>query len=143
MVTLQRVPIPPTEDQPLEFRKKDGSLSKMRNHRGNIPILPQTKLCPHCPAKFTRTTHLNRHLRTHPVEPDESHAPRVWNPRSNATDNTLALSVLLEEKNVYSMGLDDGPRLQTIPPFGRNEYRQRHTAIRPLSQLLRLQQCLL
>ncbi|KAG6886303.1 hypothetical protein C0993_006713 [Termitomyces sp. T159_Od127] len=64
MVNLQRVPIPPTEDQPLEFRKKDGSLSKMRNHRGNIPILPQTKLCPHCPAKFTRTTHLNRHLRT-------------------------------------------------------------------------------
>ncbi|KAG5731788.1 Zinc finger protein [Termitomyces sp. T112] len=68
MVTLQRVPIPPTEDQPLEFRKKDGSLSKMRNHRGNIPILPQTKLCPHCPAKFTRTTHLNRHLRTHTNE---------------------------------------------------------------------------
>ncbi|KAF8070356.1 fungal-specific transcription factor domain-containing protein [Lyophyllum atratum] len=68
MSTTQRVPIPPTEDQPLEFRKKDGSLSKMRNHRGNIPILPQTKLCPHCPAKFTRTTHLNRHLRTHTNE---------------------------------------------------------------------------
>ena len=45
------------------LRKKDGSLSKIRSHRGNIPILPQTKLCPHCPAKFTRTTHLNRHLR--------------------------------------------------------------------------------
>ncbi|GLB37314.1 putative GAL4-like Zn(II)2Cys6 (or C6 zinc) binuclear cluster DNA-binding domain [Lyophyllum shimeji] len=68
MLATQRVPVPPTEDQPLEFRKKDGSLSKMRNHRGNIPILPQTKLCPHCPAKFTRTTHLNRHLRTHTNE---------------------------------------------------------------------------
>lgn len=56
------LPIPP--DQPLEFRKKDGSLSKMRNHKGNIPVLPQNKLCPRCPAKFTRTTHLNRHLRT-------------------------------------------------------------------------------
>lgn len=54
--------VPP--DQPLEFRKKDGSLSKMRNHRGNIPVLPQNKFCPDCPAKFTRTTHLNRHLRT-------------------------------------------------------------------------------
>ncbi|THV06709.1 hypothetical protein K435DRAFT_710917 [Dendrothele bispora CBS 962.96] len=37
----------------------------MRNHKGNVPVLPQTKLCPHCPAKFTRTTHLNRHLRNH------------------------------------------------------------------------------
>lgn len=44
--------------------KKDGGISKLRLHRGNIPILPQTKLCPHCPAKFTRTTHLNRHLHT-------------------------------------------------------------------------------
>lgn len=58
----------PLASQPAEFRKKDGSLSKMRSHRGNIPILPQTKLCPHCPAKFTRTTHLNRHLRTHTGE---------------------------------------------------------------------------
>ncbi|EIW82569.1 hypothetical protein CONPUDRAFT_135949 [Coniophora puteana RWD-64-598 SS2] len=40
----------------------------MRSHKGNIPVLPQTKLCPHCPAKFTRTTHLNRHLRTHTGE---------------------------------------------------------------------------
>ncbi|KAL0956223.1 hypothetical protein HGRIS_002379 [Hohenbuehelia grisea] len=61
-------PLPPPLDQPLEFRKKDGSPSKMRSHRGNIPVLPQTKLCPHCPAKFTRTTHLNRHLRTHTNE---------------------------------------------------------------------------
>ncbi|KAH7920694.1 hypothetical protein BV22DRAFT_1050168 [Leucogyrophana mollusca] len=50
-----------------EFRK-DGAISKMRSHRGNVPVLPQTKLCPHCPAKFTRTTHLNRHMRTHTGE---------------------------------------------------------------------------
>lgn len=43
--------------------KKDGTVSRMRSHRGNVPQLPQTKLCPFCPAKFTRTTHLNRHLR--------------------------------------------------------------------------------
>lgn len=51
----------------VEYRK-DGTVSKMRSHKGNIPILPQTKLCPQCPAKFTRTTHLNRHLRTHTGE---------------------------------------------------------------------------
>ncbi|KAH7912263.1 hypothetical protein BJ138DRAFT_808171 [Hygrophoropsis aurantiaca] len=51
----------------VEYRK-DGAISKMRSHRGNIPVLPQTKFCPHCPAKFTRTTHLNRHLRTHTGE---------------------------------------------------------------------------
>ena len=27
---------------------------KMRLHGGNIPTIPQDKLCPHCPAKFTR-----------------------------------------------------------------------------------------
>ena len=43
---------------------RTNSLSKMRSHRGNIPTLPQTKLCHLCPAKFTRTTHLNRHLKT-------------------------------------------------------------------------------
>ncbi|KAH9060341.1 fungal-specific transcription factor domain-containing protein [Lactarius deliciosus] len=48
--------------------KKDGTISRMRSHRGNIPQLPQTKLCPFCPAKFTRTTHLNRHLRNHTNE---------------------------------------------------------------------------
>ncbi|KAN0090693.1 hypothetical protein V8E55_004259 [Tylopilus felleus] len=48
----------------IEYRK-DGAVSKMRSHKGNIPVLPQTKFCPHCPAKFTRTTHLNRHMRTH------------------------------------------------------------------------------
>ncbi|KAH9164293.1 hypothetical protein EDB89DRAFT_441133 [Lactarius sanguifluus] len=40
----------------------------MRSHRGNIPQLSQTKLCPFCPAKFTRTTHLNRHLRNNTDE---------------------------------------------------------------------------
>ncbi|KAF9268772.1 hypothetical protein L218DRAFT_917817 [Marasmius fiardii PR-910] len=63
-----RVARPPSPNQPLEFRKKDGTPSKMRSHNGNIPMLPQTKLCPHCPAKFTRTTHLNRHLRNHTNE---------------------------------------------------------------------------
>ncbi|XP_006460902.1 hypothetical protein AGABI2DRAFT_204206 [Agaricus bisporus var. bisporus H97] len=58
--------VTPADSEPL--RKKDGTLSKIRSHRGNIPALPQTKLCPHCPAKFTRTTHLNRHLRNHTNE---------------------------------------------------------------------------
>lgn len=44
--------------------KKDGTASRMRLHKGNIPTVPQTKACPMCPAKFTRTTHLSRHLRT-------------------------------------------------------------------------------
>ncbi|KAH9963778.1 fungal-specific transcription factor domain-containing protein [Russula dissimulans] len=48
--------------------KKDGTVSRMRSHKGNVPQLPQTKLCPFCPAKFTRTTHLNRHLRNHTNE---------------------------------------------------------------------------
>ncbi|KAG7095224.1 hypothetical protein E1B28_005999 [Marasmius oreades] len=38
---------------------------RTRSHRGNIPKLPQTKFCSFCPAKFTRTTHLNRHVRSH------------------------------------------------------------------------------
>lgn len=33
-----------------------------------MPSLPQTKYCSLCPAKFTRTTHLNRHLRSHTNE---------------------------------------------------------------------------
>ncbi|OBZ67178.1 hypothetical protein A0H81_13026 [Grifola frondosa] len=56
-------PVPPM----IELTK-DGNVSKMRLHKGNVPSLPQTKLCPICPAKFTRTTHLNRHLRTHTNE---------------------------------------------------------------------------
>ncbi|EIN12066.1 hypothetical protein PUNSTDRAFT_142219 [Punctularia strigosozonata HHB-11173 SS5] len=42
--------------------------SKMRRHSGNVPVLPQTKQCPYCEAKFTRTTHLNRHIKTHTRE---------------------------------------------------------------------------
>ncbi|KAJ7273751.1 fungal-specific transcription factor domain-containing protein [Mycena rebaudengoi] len=42
--------------------------SRMRAHKGNVPSLPQTKYCSLCPAKFTRTTHLNRHLRSHTNE---------------------------------------------------------------------------
>ncbi|KAJ7301484.1 fungal-specific transcription factor domain-containing protein [Mycena albidolilacea] len=40
-------------------------MARMRAHKGNAPSLPQTKYCSLCPAKFTRTTHLNRHLRSH------------------------------------------------------------------------------
>ena len=43
---------------------QDEHSSRMRSHKGNRPSLPQSKHCPLCPAKFTRTTHLNRHLRT-------------------------------------------------------------------------------
>ncbi|KAI0768690.1 hypothetical protein BD413DRAFT_605182 [Trametes elegans] len=47
---------------------KNSTMSKMRSHGGNVPTLPQTKFCHLCPAKFTRTTHLNRHLKTHSNE---------------------------------------------------------------------------
>jgi hypothetical protein len=63
MQDFQAVAALPATHQGVEYRK-DGRVSKMRLHSGNIPVLPQTKLCPHCPAKFTRTTHLNRHLYT-------------------------------------------------------------------------------
>lgn len=49
-------------------RDAAGVSEKLRRHAGNIPVLPQTKQCPHCPAKFTRSTHLNRHLKTHSSE---------------------------------------------------------------------------
>ncbi|KAF7422889.1 hypothetical protein PC9H_011053 [Pleurotus ostreatus] len=48
--------------------KANGEVSRMRSHKGNMPSLPQTKYCTLCPAKFTRTTHLNRHLRSHTNE---------------------------------------------------------------------------
>ncbi|KAJ7436488.1 hypothetical protein B0H11DRAFT_2110335 [Mycena galericulata] len=47
---------------------QDTAHPTMRAHKGNAPSLPQTKYCSLCPAKFTRTTHLNRHLRTHTNE---------------------------------------------------------------------------
>ncbi|EIN12093.1 hypothetical protein PUNSTDRAFT_99509 [Punctularia strigosozonata HHB-11173 SS5] len=40
----------------------------MRRHSGNKPVLPQTKQCPHCDAKYTRQTHLNRHMKIHTRE---------------------------------------------------------------------------
>ena len=43
---------------------QDEHSPRMRAHKGNRPSLPQSKHCPLCPAKFTRITHLNRHLRT-------------------------------------------------------------------------------
>jgi len=42
--------------------------SSSKIHAGNVPTLPQTKSCPMCSTKFTRTTHLNRHLRSHTNE---------------------------------------------------------------------------
>ncbi|KAA1472942.1 hypothetical protein DENSPDRAFT_839343 [Dentipellis sp. KUC8613] len=60
--------MPPPSAPPAVEYKKDGTVSRMRAHKGNVPQLPQTKLCPFCPAKFTRTTHLNRHLRNHTNE---------------------------------------------------------------------------
>ncbi|KAJ7206349.1 hypothetical protein GGX14DRAFT_457636 [Mycena pura] len=42
--------------------------ARTRVHKGNTPSLPQTKRCYLCPAKFTRTTHLDRHLRSHANE---------------------------------------------------------------------------
>ncbi|KAF5377902.1 hypothetical protein D9615_006798 [Tricholomella constricta] len=56
-----------TSQSPLDI-KANGEVSRMRSHKGNMPSLPQTKYCPLCPAKFTRTTHLNRHLRSHTNE---------------------------------------------------------------------------
>ncbi|KAJ7572940.1 hypothetical protein C8J56DRAFT_1067286 [Mycena floridula] len=46
----------------------DSVSSSSRSHRGNVPSLPQNKYCSLCPAKFTRTAHLNRHLRSHANE---------------------------------------------------------------------------
>ncbi|KAG6844642.1 hypothetical protein H0H87_005155 [Tephrocybe sp. NHM501043] len=57
-----------TQTHPSFDLKANGEVSRMRNHKGNVPVLPQTKYCPLCPAKFTRTTHLNRHMRSHTNE---------------------------------------------------------------------------
>ncbi|KZT02132.1 uncharacterized protein LAESUDRAFT_794302 [Laetiporus sulphureus 93-53] len=48
--------------------KRDGTSSRIRRHKGSVPSVPQTKLCTLCPAKFTRTTHLSHHIRTHTRE---------------------------------------------------------------------------
>ncbi|KAK0196370.1 hypothetical protein F5146DRAFT_994311 [Armillaria mellea] len=37
---------------------------RKRLHKGNTPTLPQTNYCQLCPAKFTRVTHLQRHIRS-------------------------------------------------------------------------------
>ncbi|KAJ7160337.1 hypothetical protein C8R46DRAFT_1285992 [Mycena filopes] len=55
-----------TADKALSSKKQPGP--RVRAHKGNVPSLPQTKYCSLCPAKFTRTTHLNRHLRSHTNE---------------------------------------------------------------------------
>lgn len=45
-------PGPSTPDE--TDRRNVSEPPKMRLHGGNIPTIPQDKLCPHCPAKFTR-----------------------------------------------------------------------------------------
>ncbi|KAL0961258.1 hypothetical protein HGRIS_006220 [Hohenbuehelia grisea] len=64
--------------------KANGEVSRMRSHRGNMPSLPQTKYCSLCPAKFTRTTHLNRHLRSHTNE--RSHRCNICNAEFTRSD---------------------------------------------------------
>jgi hypothetical protein len=53
-------------------------VSKMRSHRGNAPVLPQNKPCPFCPAKFTRSAHLNRHLLTRAFCSEDSDHWRIY-----------------------------------------------------------------
>ncbi|KAJ7810707.1 hypothetical protein B0H14DRAFT_2378941 [Mycena olivaceomarginata] len=71
----------------------DEPLCRMRSHKGNMPSLPQTKHCPSCPAKFTRTTHLKRHLRSL-IRPHVSfhlsNSPQICN-RSEFTRSDLLL----------------------------------------------------
>ncbi|KAI0344514.1 hypothetical protein BDW22DRAFT_1056994 [Trametopsis cervina] len=67
----QQVPrmksMPSLEQVDGEFveRTKSGSISRMRSHNGNKPMIPQNHRCTMCHAKFTRVTHLQRHMRTH------------------------------------------------------------------------------
>jgi hypothetical protein len=79
-------PPPPTTAASVEY-KKDGTVSRMRSHRGNVPQLPQTKLCPFCPAKFTRTTHLNRHLRNRTLTPSFGSSPSTAELTTRADTN--------------------------------------------------------
>ncbi|KAJ7251850.1 fungal-specific transcription factor domain-containing protein [Mycena haematopus] len=57
-------------ESPAGLRNKDGSISKMRAHRGNAPTLPQTKfrLALTVLRAFTRSTHLTRHMNNHTNE---------------------------------------------------------------------------
>ncbi|KAK7000138.1 zinc finger protein klf1 [Favolaschia claudopus] len=64
---IQQQPPSPTHAL-LQYNSTNSDTSRMRAHKGNVPSLPQTKYCSLCPAKFTRTTHLNRHLRSHTNE---------------------------------------------------------------------------
>ncbi|KAG7439636.1 uncharacterized protein BT62DRAFT_938786 [Guyanagaster necrorhizus] len=48
--------------------KTNQETPRVHSHRGNTPTLLKTKHCPLCPAKFTRTTHLNRHFGSHTNE---------------------------------------------------------------------------
>ncbi|CAA7262767.1 unnamed protein product [Cyclocybe aegerita] len=64
--------------------KANGEVSRMRSHKGNMPSLPQTKYCALCPAKFTRTTHLNRHLRSHTNE--RAHRCNICNAEFTRSD---------------------------------------------------------
>ncbi|KAI0686857.1 fungal-specific transcription factor domain-containing protein [Cytidiella melzeri] len=72
----QRPQLPRTKSMPsfeqgpdgeLVERTKGGAISRMRSHNGNKPLIPQIFFCSHpdCPSKFTRATHLQRHMRTH------------------------------------------------------------------------------
>ncbi|TFK33601.1 fungal-specific transcription factor domain-containing protein [Crucibulum laeve] len=76
-------PVPPTMRNSIDL-KANGEVSRMRNHKGNMPSLPQTKYCSLCPAKFTRTTHLNRHLRSHTNE--RSHRCNICNAEFTRSD---------------------------------------------------------
>lgn len=58
----------PSSKLQLDLPSSFPDMSRVRSHKGNIPSLPQTKQCSMCPAKFTRTTHLNRHIRSHTNE---------------------------------------------------------------------------
>ncbi len=75
--------------------KKDGTVSRMRSHRGNVPQLPQTKLCPFCPAKFTRTTHLNRHLRNRELPTPLAPRSSLLSPFVRSTNQILTSAFIV------------------------------------------------
>ncbi|KAF9046217.1 hypothetical protein BJ165DRAFT_1345120 [Panaeolus papilionaceus] len=81
------MPLLPLADATLKTSidlKANGEVSRMRSHKGNMPSLPQTKYCTLCPAKFTRTTHLNRHLRSHTNE--RAHRCNICNAEFTRSD---------------------------------------------------------